>query len=573
MDKKGFTLIELLVSIAVIISITTIAIVGVTGISNKSKEQAYERVKDQIMTAAEQYFDSREYLFENLADDAYGVITVGMLVDEDYLNKVTDPRTGKSVNYCSQVQVSIKNGRYVSKFKEYEDGIKCDNDSFVSLKEPGSASISITPYKSGDKTHAKVNSVNGWYNIKALGEGAKLALYVTADTQGNGKIKGIKRCTGSTLCTDFGNDYITDELTYEDTSVYGTDTSKTACYLATNISGNSAYTCFKAQVDTVRPIVNLEVEGTAKNNGNSRVKNYTGDKKWYTSDVDVLINDMSSDVKKWSWRTDSWSSDEFTYEQLNTSEVKNSLYITAEGSNRYVEINLTDKAGNTNTYTKKNINIDKTVPKCTVSISGENKNGDKYKENGWYTSNVRLTGKCQDATSGCKENTIENVYNNEISKEARSPGYVTDNAGNSTICDSKSFGVDRTAPVLHNATLSCDEYNIQNRIVLEITDNYSGFADSPFTYTHSRTNDSAENNYYTEQKIGTNKFWHGFGYVSSEENIVTINSITLKDNAGNSKTYSNNPISCSYASGGRNKKAPYSCPDGNPETQCTIRFK
>ena len=104
-NKRGFTLIELLVTIALILSILGIAIVSFIKISDRKKEEAYNLVKEQIITAAEQYFNSNEYLFEGLSDkdNSIGIITVGMLVEEDYLNKVTNPVTGQFINNCSQV--------------------------------------------------------------------------------------------------------------------------------------------------------------------------------------------------------------------------------------------------------------------------------------------------------------------------------------------------------------------------------------------------------------------------------------------------------------------------------------
>ena len=53
-NKKGFTLVELLVTIALMLSILAIAIVSFIGISNKKKQESYDLVKEQIITAAEQ---------------------------------------------------------------------------------------------------------------------------------------------------------------------------------------------------------------------------------------------------------------------------------------------------------------------------------------------------------------------------------------------------------------------------------------------------------------------------------------------------------------------------------------
>ena len=94
-DKRGFTLIELLVVIALMLSILGIAVVSFVGISNKKKESSKELIKEQIETAALEYFNANEFLFSNLKDDVFGVISVGKLVNDDYLNVVTNPVTGK----------------------------------------------------------------------------------------------------------------------------------------------------------------------------------------------------------------------------------------------------------------------------------------------------------------------------------------------------------------------------------------------------------------------------------------------------------------------------------------------
>ncbi len=90
--RNGFTLIELLVTIALMLSILGIAVVSLINISNKKKEEAWQQVKGQIETAAVEYFTANEYLFEGLNENVSGSISVGTLVNQDYLNKITDPR-------------------------------------------------------------------------------------------------------------------------------------------------------------------------------------------------------------------------------------------------------------------------------------------------------------------------------------------------------------------------------------------------------------------------------------------------------------------------------------------------
>ncbi len=99
--KNGFTLIELLVTIAIMISILAIAIVSITRISDGIKEQSYESVKDQVITAAEEYLSTNSYYTEIINGGSTVQISVGELVSNDYLNVVTNPVTGEKIDECS----------------------------------------------------------------------------------------------------------------------------------------------------------------------------------------------------------------------------------------------------------------------------------------------------------------------------------------------------------------------------------------------------------------------------------------------------------------------------------------
>lgn len=110
--KNGFTLIELLVTIALMLSILGIAIITLVGASNRKKEEAWTSVKEQIETAAVEYLSSNEYLFEGLGDGGIASIPLQTLVELDYINKVTDPRTGKALNKCNYVEVTKSKYKY-----------------------------------------------------------------------------------------------------------------------------------------------------------------------------------------------------------------------------------------------------------------------------------------------------------------------------------------------------------------------------------------------------------------------------------------------------------------------------
>lgn len=114
--KNGFTLIELLVVIALMLSILGIAVVSLINTSNKKKKESWEQVKGQIETAAVEYFTANEYLFEGLQNGSIGTISVGKLVNEDYLNKITNPDTGKSVSMCALVNITKDGEKYNATF-------------------------------------------------------------------------------------------------------------------------------------------------------------------------------------------------------------------------------------------------------------------------------------------------------------------------------------------------------------------------------------------------------------------------------------------------------------------------
>ena len=134
--KNGFTIVELLVVIALMLSILGIAIVSLVNISYKKKEEAWKNTKAQIETAAAEYFTANEYLFEGLNEDAFGIISVGELVNEDYLNKVTNPKTGISISPCAVVKVQKNGDKYSMDFddsSENSDMSNCNTNNYIKV--------------------------------------------------------------------------------------------------------------------------------------------------------------------------------------------------------------------------------------------------------------------------------------------------------------------------------------------------------------------------------------------------------------------------------------------------------
>ena len=139
--KNGFTLVELLVVIALMLSILGIAIVSFVNISNKKKEESWKEVVNQIETAAKDYFSSNEYLFEGLPNNnGTAQISLGKLVNEDYLNVVSDPRSEKRVSKCAIVMVKKNDDKYNVELDEHSlvnTETDCDSNLTVITSETG----------------------------------------------------------------------------------------------------------------------------------------------------------------------------------------------------------------------------------------------------------------------------------------------------------------------------------------------------------------------------------------------------------------------------------------------------
>lgn len=188
-DKRGFTLIELLVVIALMLSILGIAVVSFVGISNKKKESSKELIKEQIETAALEYFNANEFLFSNLKDDVFGVISVGKLVNDDYLNVVTNPVTGKRIGNCTVVVVKRKNNVFTSDVDDESFENATDNQTGTQLTnvcdsilvssddiQGGKITYYDENYKklTGERFEDLSDNKKLWFNSKHLGENKNL---------------------------------------------------------------------------------------------------------------------------------------------------------------------------------------------------------------------------------------------------------------------------------------------------------------------------------------------------------------------------------------------------------------
>lgn len=198
-NNKGFTLIELLVVIALMLSILGIAIVSFINVNNRKKEEAWKQTKEQIETAALEYFNSNEYLFEGMSDTAIGKIYLKKLIEDDYLNKVTNPITGNTISSCSVINVSKNKNKYSVSFDEDTINNKEDCALSVEIKDEKPTDFTIV-FKNENGEVVKPNG-DGWFNIEKLGESneynifnklkyKKLRMYIVPNLE-NGDVKQV----------------------------------------------------------------------------------------------------------------------------------------------------------------------------------------------------------------------------------------------------------------------------------------------------------------------------------------------------------------------------------------------
>jgi hypothetical protein len=118
------------------------------------------------------------------------------------------------------------------------------------------------------------------------------------------------------------------------------------------------------------------------------------------------------------------------------------VILSSEGSGQSASGTCTDNAGNVSaTATASGINIDKTAPTASASVSPP-------AVNGWHNSDVTVSFSGSDALSGIASCAADVVLSSEGTGQSAS-GTCTDNAGNvSATATASGINIDKTAPVV-----------------------------------------------------------------------------------------------------------------------------
>ena len=322
--KNGFTLVELLVTIALMLTILGIAIVSFISVSNNKKKEAWNQVKSQIETAALEYFNANEYLFEGLSDDVTGKISVGKLVEEDYLNQVTNPATGLLVSNCAVVNVKKTNGRYSASFDDKSANITnttCNSSAEIVVSEVGAPTLSpVVTCTEGNENWCRSNAI----------------ITLNIGTNKNGAIKDVTLEQLETKDTTTCN--LNDNSTIINCNNDGTTSVNVE---VTNMGGKIARWTGDLKIDTTPPSVTNVGLRSSTNDYNSNLVYGSFTVSDSLSGLDVVSSNVprsDTGVKEWNkgGSTEPWVI--LGYSGIVSNEL--------DGSSKTMTITATDKAGN-----------------------------------------------------------------------------------------------------------------------------------------------------------------------------------------------------------------------------------
>ena len=215
---------------------------------------------------------------------------------------------------------------------------------------------------------------------------------------------------------------------------------------------DSASNEYAVSIDKTPPTCTLSTSGTAGNNG------------WYKSNATVTLA-SKEDTGGSSILSYGINNSSTAILDNNTSKTQANTSSTGQTWYGFVK----DKAGNVGTCSKL-VKVDTTPPTCT-STGG---NAD------WTSGYRTLVGTCSDSISGCATPSVSTgtkystATYNAFNSTTESPGTVTDNAGNSTVCPgNQTVRIDRIPPTCASSGGSTDWTKGSRTLVGTCTDTLS----------------------------------------------------------------------------------------------------
>ena len=495
-NNKGFTLVEIIAVVAVMGVLSGTAVVGVSSSIKKSHDEYCTSIVDMMTLAGRDYFqDNRSKL--PLSIEKEESVSLKDLIDQKYIDPIKDYddndcpidednkvkvqkqfgndyyyTTYLKCNKCSTSNTNPENistpnitfspsgGNYTNKdvnvtvditddknditSYEYEIQKKQDNDSYTSIKKvtkgnvndknvtfnvklnsKGTYKVKVTAFNS---VFQRAEKTGGPYTLNyTLNCNKQLTISAKVDNKNiqektwyNGVMTFVVSAKGAIDRYDVyvdGKKMNSNFLT-KSTTTYTKGNDQTAKHevkaIAYDDQGNSCTQSAEYWQDNIAP--------TCSSNDSSD--------KWYNKNVNLPIT--------------------CTDNESGCKDTSTKFEVNQEGT--YTKnINVSDKAGNVG-HCSVTINVDKTPPTCSVSLSGTPGN------NGYYLSGVTASLAVQDDRSGVIGYDISGIndatYNgqssiyfaNTNSVGLLAYGHVKDKAGNVGICKSSAINIDLYDP-------------------------------------------------------------------------------------------------------------------------------
>ena len=541
-NNMGFTLIELLVAVAIMLSILGVAIVSFTSISDRKKEEAWQTVKGQIETAAEQYFKSNEYLFEGLHGGIEGTISIGKLVSDDYINVVTNPITGKKVSKCMVVKViKTENGVFKATIDEStitaNEEPDCDTDNKIVVHEVGAPQFVLEV----EEGSLGPNN-NNWYITDVV-----LSVNYDTNNEDNIIVKSECKMDGVNCASDI----------YEPSNMninINDDRKQTNyCITLTNNKGKTSKQCRTLGVDKTAPVITEIINPTYINGGNSKNVEDEALYNWINNSSDekkikliATAEENISGIDYWQYK---YTNTEFkSYSDSASTEFTTTSY--SKNRNELTYLRTCDIAGNCSDSASTRIKIDTQNPKCELKLDGT-KGQDE-----WYTSDVKIAFnekvdvdknsyqsgiQSYDLTAStiATYNNVSNVTQVSDTEGITYYGYVKDNAGNVEKCEI-NIKKDATPPACPTINILGTPGNLNWYKKGEVTFTNNNGKEYYFALNIMPIGDTTSWNWFTDNN-GSLKDWGN----NSGEKTKTLGdgersaSVVAYDRAGNTN-------SCNY---------------------------
>jgi outer membrane protein assembly factor BamB len=170
---------------------------------------------------------------------------------------------------------------------------------------------------------------------------------------------------------------------------------------------------------------------------------------------------------------------------VQTTVPENPLHFSSEGANQNQQVTVTDKAGNSATFTSPAVNIDRTQPSTSATVSG-NSNGE------WHTGPVSVALVASDNLSGVastfysidggSEQTYTTAFSISNDGVHNVEFWSVDVAGNTETHQTRIVKIDATAPTtqasVSGAAGANGWYSSAVQVSLSSSDNVSGVQNS-----------------------------------------------------------------------------------------------